>query len=251
MNVDIATSALLAQLAASGGPPIHQLSAVDARLVSNAIAASYPPGPEVKVVRDVEIPASDGARIRARVLCASDAPRDVLVYYHGGGWVLSNIDTYDTLGRQLAVRTGAAVVMVDYRKAPEHPFPTPVNDAWDALVWASDQMADLAGGRVPLIVAGDSAGGNLAAVVCQKAKAAGGPEIAAQVLVYPVTDAAMDTKSYADPANQLLLNADLMRWFWDHYAPAPEDRNRPEASPLRADDLSRLPPAIVAPSGMP
>ena len=246
MKLDIATTALLSQMAASEAPPMHELSPEEARLIGGQMAKGYPDGPAMVSVKDVEIPARDGAKIRARVLKPSESPRGLLVFYHGGGWVLSNIDEYDTLGRQLAKRTGCAVLMVDYRKAPEHPFPAAPNDAWEALLWANDNMAALAGRKVPLLVAGDSAGGNLAAVVCQKAKAEGGPAITLQILVYPVTDGAMETPGYANPDNQLLLNTPLMAWFWDHYAPNKDDRLKPEASPLRADDLSGLPPAVIA-----
>ena len=135
-------------------------------------------------------------------------------------------------------------MLADYRLAPEYRYPTAVLDAQAALAWAADRMGDIAGGPVPLIVAGDSAGGNLAAVVALLARA-GGPPLAAQVLVYPVTDCDFATTSYTDPANQLLLTAESMAWFWDHYAPDPAARLHPDASPLRAPVLSGLPPAIV------
>lgn len=245
MKLDIATTALLSQLAAADGPPIHELSAPEARMVSAGMAELYPDGPDMAEVRELQIPASDGGKIKARLLKPSANPRGVLVYYHGGGWVLSDIETYDTLGRQLAAKSNCSVLMVDYRKAPEHPYPAASNDAWDALQWAAQNRGDLASPDALIAVAGDSAGGNLAAVVCQKAKAAGGPDIAVQVLVYPVTDGAMDSASFSDPDNQLLLSAETMSWFWDQYAPDKEDRLKPDASPLRAEDVSGLPPAVV------
>ncbi|MEZ5946633.1 MAG: alpha/beta hydrolase fold domain-containing protein [Hyphomonas sp.] len=245
MNLDIATTALLAQLAAAGGPGLHEMDPVEARMVGGAIAALYPEGPDMAEVREIDIPTSDGGSFRARSLKPSARSNGVLVYYHGGGWVLSDIDQYDTLGRQLAERTNCTVLLVDYRKAPEFRYPTAPNDAWDALLWAKANVKALAGADVPLMVGGDSAGGNLAAIVCQKAKAAGGPEIALQLLVYPVTDGAMATPGYADPNNQLLLNTPLMQWFWEHYAPDTADRLKPDASPLRSDDLAGLPPAVM------
>lgn len=245
MKLDIATTALLSQMAAAGGPPIYELSAEDARMVSEGMAALYPDGPDIETVRDLEIPTSDGSKIKARLMKPSADPRGLLVYYHGGGWVLSNIEQYDTLGRQLADRSGCSVLMVDYRKAPEHVYPAAANDAWEALQWAAANCGDLAAPDAPIAVGGDSAGGNLAAVVCQRAKAAGGPDIAVQILVYPVTDCAMDTASFTDPDNQLILPAPAMAWFWDQYVPNPKDRENPDASPLRADDLSQLPPAVV------
>ena len=169
----------------------------------------------------------------------------MIVYYHGGGWVIGALDEFDTLGRQLAVRTGAAVALVDYRLAPEHRYPAAAEDAWAALRWVEDNRARFAGSRVPLIVAGDSAGGNLAAIVAQRAKAEGGPDLALQVLIYPVTDADVDNPSYTDPANALMLTREGMIWFWDHYAPDPVTRSNPDASPLQAADLSGLPPAVV------
>ncbi|WP_084420133.1 alpha/beta hydrolase fold domain-containing protein [Henriciella litoralis] len=245
MKLDIATTALLAQFASADGPPMHEMSPDEARLVGEAMAGAYPDGPEMAETRDIEIPASDGGKIPARIHRPVDAPKGVLIYYHGGGWVLSNIDQYDCVGRQLAERTACTVLLVDYRKAPEFEYPTAPNDAWDALNWAATHGAELGGKDLPLMVGGDSAGGNLAAIVCQKAKAAGGPEIAMQLLIYPVTDCDMTRPTYADMDNQLLLNTPMMKWFWDYYAPNEDDRKNVDASPLRADDLSGLPPAVV------
>ena len=168
----------------------------------------------------------------------------MIVYYHGGGWVLGTVDQFDALGRRLAARTGCAVVLVDYRLAPEHRYPAAVEDAWTALEWTAAHLEEIAGDPVPLIVAGDSAGGCLAAVVAQRAREVG-PEIALQVLVYPVTDCDLDRGSYLEPENQLIVGRDTMTWFWDHYAPDPAVRSRPDASPLRAASLAGLPPAVV------
>ncbi len=245
MRLDLASTAFLAQLAGMGGKPLYEMSAQEARLVGGAIAASYPRGPDMASVRQVSVNAEDGGAFDVRILSPVDKPRAVIVYYHGGGWVLGDIDQYDTLGRQLAKRTGAAVVMVAYRRAPEHRYPTAANDAWAALKWVAANLEGIAGRGAPVIVAGDSAGGNLAAIVAQRANAEGGPDISLQLLVYPVTDGAMDTASYAAPENQLLLNAPLMKWFWDHYAPDVADRGKTDASPLRAKDVSGLPPALL------
>ena len=168
----------------------------------------------------------------------------MIVYYHGGGWVLGALDQFDALARRLAERTGCAVVLVDYRLAPEHRYPTAVEDALTALHWTAANLEEIAGSAVPLIVAGDSAGGCLAAVVAQRSREAG-PEIALQVLVYPVTDCDLDRASYLEPENQLLVSRDTMAWFWDHYAPDPSVRTSPDASPLRARTLAGLPPAVV------
>ncbi|MEP0068705.1 alpha/beta hydrolase fold domain-containing protein [Pyruvatibacter sp.] len=245
MKLDLASTAFLAQLASLGAPGFHEMEPEEARLAGGQISESFPPGPDMASVRDETITGSDGVGFRVRVLSPTKSPRAAIVFYHGGGWVLGDIDQYDTLGRQLAKRTGAAVVLVDYRKAPEHRYPAAAHDAYDALTWVDGNIASIAGKRVPIIVAGDSAGGNLAAVVAQRAKAENGPDISLQLLVYPVTDGAMNTPGYANPDNQLLLNTPLMEWFWDHYAPNKEDREEPGASPARAKDLSGLPPALV------
>jgi acetyl esterase len=194
---------------------------------------------------DARVPVA-GGEIPVRILVPPQGARGVIVYLHGGGWVIGAIDEYDTLARKLAERTSCAVVLVEYRLAPEHRYPTASDDCFAALRWVADHLADIAGRPgVPLIVAGDSAGGHLSAVVAQKARDEGGPDIALQVLVYPVTDADFATGSYTDPANQLILTKEAMVWFWDHYLPDAARRSEPEASPLRAASFAGLPPAVV------
>jgi acetyl esterase len=249
MALDQATTALLEQLAASGGPPLHELSPAEARGVMAAMRGEQAPGPDMASVRDTRVRASGGF-VPVRVLVPVDRPRGVIVYYHGGGWVIGGLADFDKLGRLLAYRTGCAVLLVDYRLAPEYRFPTAVDDAWAALRWAGEHRAELTGaGRpqteAPLIVAGDSAGGNLSAIMALRARAAGGPPIALQVLVYPVTDCDLESTSYRDPANQLMVSRESMAWFWDHYAPDPEARLHPDASPLRSANFAGLPPAVI------
>lgn len=245
MTLDIASTAFLAQSALSGAPSLHEISPEEARLMYTGMAALSHEGPTMAHMEEASIPTADNANIRAHILTPEGTPKSVIVYYHGGGWVIGNIDDYLTVGRHLAARCQAVVILAGYRLAPEHPYPTAPNDCWDALQWVDKQMSTLAGARLPLIVAGDSAGGNLAAVVAQRAKKEGGPAISLQVLVYPVTDAAMNTASFADPANQLMLSRESMAYFWDLYAPDKDQRLEADASPLRADDLSGLPPTIV------
>ena len=245
MTLDIASTAFLAQSALSGAPSLHEVSPEEARLMYTGMAALSHEGPAMANMEEVSIPTADGDTVRAHVLTPQGTPKSVIVYYHGGGWVIGNIDDYLTAGRHLAARCQSVVILAGYRLAPEHRYPTAPNDCWDALTWVDSHMDKLASQRLPLIVAGDSAGGNLAAVVAQRAKQEGAPDLSLQVLVYPVTDAAMDTASYADPANQLMLSQESMAWFWDYYAPDKEQRLEAGASPLRADDLSGLPPAVV------
>ena len=248
MALDEATAALLAEMAAAGDPPLHQMTPSEARDMRAARRAQAAAGPAMASVRDTRVRVS-GGYVPVRILNPGGLPFDrpcgVIVWYHGGGWVLGGLDDADPVGRTLAQRTACTVVMVDYRLAPEYRYPTAVDDAWATLGWVTARLPELAGGPAPLIVAGDSAGGNLAAIMAQRARAAGGPAIAAQVLVYPVTDCDLDTTSYRDPANQLLLSRDSMIWFWNHYAPVPGARAHPDASPLRATDLTQLPPAVI------
>lgn len=243
MALDEATSALLKQMAESGAKPLHEMTPEEAHGFGVMLRQLYGPGPDVARVEDVSIPAEHGV-IPARVLVPTTEPRAVIVYYHGGGWVIGALDEFDTLGRQLAERTSATVVLVDYRLAPEHRYPAAAEDAYTALEWVAAHLGDLAHDGAPLVVMGDSAGGNLSAIVAQRARH-GGPQIAAQVLVYPVTDCDTENSTYRDPENQLLLTRDSMVWFWDHYAPDASVRTSPDASPARADNLAGLPPAVV------
>ena len=244
MALDDATQAFLAQMAAAGGKPIHEMTPEEARGLSAALGEMYVPGPDVHSSEDVRLPV-DGGDILVRVLTPVPDPRGVLVYYHGGGWVIGDVPGFDTLGRTLAQRTGMTTLLVDYRLAPEHRYPVAVEDAWAALTWADENRARLAPSGGPLVVAGDSAGGHLSAVMTQRAKARGGPSIDLQVLVYPVADADVDTPSYLDPENQLMLTRDTMIWFFDHFVPEAGRRGEAEVAPIKAEDLSGLPPAVV------
>jgi acetyl esterase len=232
---------ILDGMAAAGGPPFWELTPEQARAIVAANNANIGPGPAVESVRDVLIPAQAGG-IPARVYSpVPDAP-GVVVYYHGGGWVVGSVEGWDASVRALAVASGCDVVSVDYRLAPEHVFPAAADDAYDALVWAA---GSLAGGR-PLVVAGDSAGGNLAAVTALRARDLGGPPIALQLLVYPVTDHDLDRPSYHEyDGSEFIVNRRDMVWYWDHYTPDSAVRGNPYASPLRASDMSGLPPAYL------
>ena len=229
--------------AASGAAPLWELSPDEGRAMVEANNTMIPAGPDVESVRDIVIPSQAGG-MPARVYSPSPAPRGVVLYYHGGGWVVGTLDSWDASVRGLAVASGCDVVSVDYRLAPDHVFPAAADDAYDALVWAAS-ASGLAAGR-PIVVAGDSAGANLATVSALRARDSGGPPIALQVLVYPVVDCDLDRRSYREcDGDELIVNRRDMIWFWDHYAPEPASRANPYASPLRAPSLSGLPPVYL------
>lgn len=244
MALDLTTVTFLEEMAAAGGKPLHESTVEEARGLGATLAAMAGPAPEMARVEDHAVPSGDG-EIPVRVLVPIEPAQGVIVWYHGGGWVLGTIDEAETAARKLAERTSCAIVLVEYRLAPEHRYPTAVDDSYAALEWAAAHLGEIAGGDVPVIVAGDSAGGNLAAVMAVRARDRNGPAVALQVLVYPVTDADFDRPTYGDPENQLLLTKEAMIWFWDHYAPDPSQREEPDASPLRTPDLAGLPPAVV------
>ncbi|MEU9187992.1 alpha/beta hydrolase [Streptomyces sp. NPDC048484] len=245
MALDAATTEFLTAMAEQGGKPLHELPLEQARELTAGLKDLFGEGPRMVRVEEHTVPTGEHQTVPVRFLLPREDPPAVVVYYHGGGWMLGSIDGFDALARRLAEGTGCAVALVDYRLAPEHPYPAAVDDAWAALSWVSEHLAGLAGGQVPLIVAGDSAGATLATVVARRARHRGGPPLSLQILVYPVTHYDLDTSSYTDPANQLLVTRDLMARFWDAYVPTPAVRLEPEASPLRADDLTGLPPALV------
>ena len=236
---------LLDQQATSGRPPLHHQSVEQARAchVADAAALNGPPAP-VAAVADRLVPGPAG-ELPVRVYTPEGSrPFPIVVFFHGGGWVVGTLDTYDPLCRALAAVTPAVVVSVDYRLAPEHRWPAAVEDAYAATEWASRNAAALGGAQHRLAVAGDSAGGNLAAVVALGARDRGGPAIAFQLLVYPVLDVAGGTASWQEYADGYHLTADGMRWYWDHYLGG-ADGAAPDASPLRAAFVGGLPPALV------
>ena len=227
--------------AAAGVPPTWEQTPSQVREGFEPVREMIGPGPEVASVREIEIPGQAGG-IHARVYEPAADPPGTVVYFHGGGWVLGSVDDWDAVTRALAVASGCRLVSVDYRLAPEHRFPAAVDDAFDALAWVGSSLA----GGLPLVVAGDSAGGNLAAVAALRAQDAAGPALALQVLVYPVTDHDVDRPSYRSyDGREFIVNRGDMVWFWDLYAPDHAARSNPYASPLRATDLSGLPPAYM------
>jgi acetyl esterase len=237
--------ALLDQQAASGRPPLHRQSVTQARAFHTEDAAPLNGEPvPVAAVADRAVP-GPGGDLPVRVYTPEgEPPFPIVVFFHGGGWVVGTLDTYDPLCRALAAAVPAVVVSVDYRLAPEHRWPAAVEDAYAATLWASRHAAELGGAQHRLAVAGDSAGGNLAAVVALGARDRGGPAIAFQLLVYPALDAAGDTGSWREYADGFYLTAAGMRWYWDHYLGG-ADGAAPDASPRRAAFLGGLPPALV------
>jgi cation diffusion facilitator CzcD-associated flavoprotein CzcO/acetyl esterase/lipase len=225
-------------------PPLETLGVAEARALYDSLSQNRPPGPEVGQIVDGVLPGEAG-ELRYRLYRPpTEGPHPVAVYFHGGGWVLGDQQADDPLCRDLCVRSGALIVSVDYRHAPEARYPAAVDDGFAAVRWIADHAAELGGVPGALVVTGWSAGGNIAAVVCQLAREAGGPEISGQVLAMPVTDGDLDRPSYHENGTGYGLTRDLMAWFWDLYAD-PEARHDPKASPLRRGDLSGLPPAFI------
>jgi len=214
--------------------------------------ASTPTPPEIGAVRNITADGPGGPiplRVYRPAGATAGTPLPALVYFHGGGWVIGDLDTHDVQCRQLTAEAGITVVAVDYRLAPEHKFPAAVDDAWAATRWVAEHGSELGVDARRLAVAGDSAGGNLAAVVALLARDAGAPAIALQVLVYPVTDIGAETRSYRDFADGYLLTRESMRWFTNHYVKSPSEAQDWRVSPLRAASLAGLPPALVITAG--
>jgi len=236
---------LLETVAALKLPRMETMSAVDARAFSLALSATRPAGPEVGEVVDGTLPGAAGNTLEYRLYRPKGAgPHPVLVYYHGGGWVLGSAVSDDPFCRDLCDRSGAMIVSVNYRHGPEHRFPAAAEDAYAALQWVAGHAGELGGQPGKLAVAGWSAGGNLAAVVSQLARDRAGPALSGQLLLTPVTDGGAKGGSMDANAEGYILTRPLMDWFWNAYADEHE-RLDPKASPIRAASLAGLPPAMV------
>lgn len=223
---------------AAGAPPAPHCTPAQRRERAANLPSMLGSGPGIDRVHDVRVPGPAG-EIPARIYRPS-APLGTILYLHGGGWVVGTLDMFDAFARALAAESGCKVVSLEYRLAPEHPFPAAVEDAYAALQWVAAEHLE-----GPLVVCGDSAGGNLATVCARRARDECGPNIAMQVLAYPVVDHDFGTDSYREHADNPLMGRNDMTWYWDLYAPSMVDRDRPEASPLRAGNLTGLPPAYV------
>jgi acetyl esterase len=252
MALDPQAKAVIEAAAKAGRPAYHQLSPKDARqLFRETRPLSTPTPPELGTVHNLNADGPQG-QIPLRVyrpVSGSATPLPVYVYFHGGGWVIGDLETHDVICRQLTAASGACIISVDYRLAPEHKFPAAADDAWAATRWIVANAGALGVDATRLAVGGDSAGGNLAAVVALMARDAGGPAIALQVLIYPVTDLGAESASYDAFADGYQLTRESMRWFRAHYLGAPSDGGDWRASPLRATSLAGLPPALIVTAG--
>jgi len=238
---------LLEMMDAQGAPPLEAEDPIEAR--NSRLEPMKMLGGEPDAlgrVEDLSIP-GPGGDLPVRVYASEHGGvRPALVYFHGGGWVLGSLDTHDAVCRALAKESGAVVISVDYRLSPEHKFPSAVDDAHAATMWVAANAERLGIDARRIAVGGDSAGGNMATVVALRFRDAGGPALASQVLLYPVTDlSSSETGSYRELADGYFLTRAAMDWFRGHYLASIDHKSHPEVSPLLAPDLSGLPPALV------
>jgi len=244
MPLDPGIAALLA--AAAGAPRTETLPVAEARAQYEARVAVMPAAAPIAGVAERDIP-GPGGPLRLRIYTPPGvAPFPLMVFFHGSGFVLCSLDTHDGICRNLCAGAGVVVVSVDYRLAPEHPFPAAPEDCLAATRWAAAHAGELGADAARLVLCGDSAGGNLATVTALRIRDEGGPAIAGQVLLYPVTDwHSPGTPSYAENAEGYGLTRAVMEWFWGHYLPDPALAAHPHAAPLRAESLAGLPPALI------
>jgi acetyl esterase len=250
MPLDPQARAVLDTIAALGLPPAEQGTPEQARanFVTQRRALDGPPTP-IRSVEERRIPGPGGELPLRLYRPAERRPLPTLLFFHGGGWVIGSIDTHDPICRDLADRSGCLVVSVEYRLAPEHRFPAAAEDAYAATRWVAEHAGEVGADPARLAVGGDSAGGNLAAAVALMARDRGGPPLAFQLLIYPVTDRGIETPSYRENAEGYGLTRDRMAWFWNQYLSRPADADDPYASTLRAESLRGLPPALVVTAG--
>ncbi len=226
-------------------PTLVELEPTQARKKMSALTPPVDPLFAATRVEDRNIP-GPGGKIPVRFYYPEgNPPFPVLVYFHGGGWVVGSLDSHHAFCHALSKTSGCLVAAVDYRLAPEHPYPAPVEDAFAATCWVRENAAAVQADADRMAVGGDSAGATLATVVALMARDRGGPRIVLQVLIYPITDRNFETSSYRQNADGYMLTRDLMMWFWDHYLPHEDLAVDPFVSPLRAEDLSHLPQALI------
>ncbi len=245
MTLDPQMNRILEEAAALGLPAYQDLSPAEARKQMLTLAPPVDPLLAVKRIEDRCIPGPDGEIPIRLYYPAGGPPFAVLVYFHGGGWVIGDLNTHHGFCHALAKTSGCLVVSVDYRLAPEHRYPAAVEDAYAATVWVAENSDVIHSDPDRLAVGGDSAGGHLAAVVALMARDREGPRIDLQVLIYPITDYNFNTPSYTENKEGYLLTRDLMKWFWNHFIDDEGEANHPYVSPLRAENLSDLPQALI------
>lgn len=248
MPVDPELQVVVDLVESTGGVDPAALGVEEMRASMEAMTLLFGPPREDVTVDELQVPGRSGPIAVRRYEPDAGTSGAALVWFHGGGWVIGSLDTHDALCRDLVAASGATVLSVDYRLAPEHPFPVAVDDAVDAVVALATGAGALGLDPTRLAVGGDSAGGHLAAVVALRLRDLGGPPLAAQVLVYPVTDLAAapgEHPSREANAEGYVLTSATMDFFTEAFVPDPSVRSRPDASPLRAEDLSGLPPAMV------
>jgi len=251
MPLDPQADALLKQMEADGVPDISEMSVPQARMFLENTFAEMVPDPEpMAEVKDFTVSAPTG-RLPVRLYKpeGSRSTPPLVIFFHGGGWVIGSIESHDATCRALASASGCAVASVEYRLAPESGFPAAPKDCYAATRWLVENAAELGVDGESVAVAGDSAGGTLAAVVSLMARDRGGPKISCQVLIYPAVDFTGNYPSKEENAEGYFLTTRAMRWFTEHYLPSESEAKEAMASPLLADDHSGLPPAIIVTAG--
>ncbi|WP_424358115.1 alpha/beta hydrolase [Methanocella sp. MCL-LM] len=248
-GIEPEAKAFLDKINSARGPPIYKMTPADARAaltkVQHASKVSLPPAD----IEDLSILGGPRGRVSLRIVRPEGSTETLpaIMYFHGGGWVLGDKSTHDRLVREIADMTNSAVVFVDYSRSPEARYPVAIEECYRATEYIAESGEHHRIDGSSLVVAGDSVGGNMAAVVLMMAKQRKGPEIRLHVMFYPVTDAGMDTSSYRQYAEGYWLSREAMKWFWDQYLPDKAERKQPLASPLQAsvDQLAGLPPAVI------
>ena len=245
MPLDPQAQRVIDAMAALNLKPVEESTPAEARESIRARTAALGPFPDVAAVVDHRVPVAGGEITVRAYSPGGPGPHPALVYYHGGGWVIGDLHTHDGLCRSLTNAGRCAVLSVDYRLAPESKYPVAVENSYAALLWIAANADRLGIDRRRIAVGGDSAGGNLATVMALVARDRKGPRLALQVLIYPVTDHDLDTRSYVENATGYVLTREGMRWFWNQYLAREAQGREPYASPLRASSLAGLPPALV------
>ena len=232
--------------ASLGLPAFDKIPPLEARrLYRETRAALRPPAPDVQLVRDLKPGVEADLQVGLRLYRPADGVLPALIYFHGGGWVVGDLDTHDVVCRQIAAQSGAIVIAVDYRLAPEHRFPAAVDDAWSATTWIAAHVSELGIDAARIAIGGDSAGGGLAAAATLMARDAGAPGLAYQVLVYPVMDLRAESESYTTFADGYMLTRGAMKWYIAQYAPDEKAWRDWRGSPLLAESVRGLPPALI------